>query len=50
MKTFTPSSKNILVYDVFNWVKPGKSTTSCLRLFGIFIMMQRSCFKQIFVS
>jgi len=39
-----------LLYDVFNWVTPGQSTTSCLQLFGIFIMMQRSCFKQVIVS
>jgi len=49
LKTFTPSStKNIrtsLLYDVFNWVTPGQNTTSCLQLFGNFIMMQRSCFK-----
>jgi len=29
---------------------PGQSTTSCLQLFGIFIVMQRSCFKQMIVS
>jgi len=39
-----------LLYDVFNWVTPGQSTTSCLQLFGILIMMQRSCFKQVIVS
>jgi len=53
MKTFTPSSKNILYfscYDVFNWVTPGQSATSCLELFRIFIMMQRSSFKQIIVT
>jgi len=32
---------------LFNWVTPGQSTTSCLQSFGIFMMMQRSCFKQI---
>jgi len=39
-----------LLYDVFNWVTPGQSTTNCVQLFGIFIMMQRSCFKQLIVS
>jgi len=48
--TFFIKKYTSLLYDVFNWVTPGKSTTSCLQLFGIFIMMQRSCFKQICVS
>jgi len=39
-----------LLCDVVNWVTPRQSTDSCLQLFGIFIMMQRSCFKQISVS
>jgi len=39
-----------LLYDVFNWVTPGQSTTSCLQLYGIFIMMERIRFKQIIVS
>jgi len=34
----------------FYWIPPGQSTTSCLQLFGIFTMMQRSCFKQIIAS
>jgi len=34
-----------ILHDVFDWVTPGQSTTSCLQLFGICIMMQRSCFK-----
>jgi len=42
--------KNVLLYDVINWITPGQSTTSCLQLFGIFIMMQASCFKQKIVS
>jgi len=29
-----------LFYDVFNWVTPGQSTTSCLQLFGIFMMQK----------
>jgi len=33
-----------------HWVTPGQSTTSCLQLFGIFIMMQRTCYKQMIVS
>ena len=33
-----------------HWVTPGQSTTSCLQLFGIFITMQRSCFKQMIAS
>jgi len=28
MKTYT-----YLLYDVFNWVTPGQSTTNCLQLF-----------------
>jgi len=39
-----------LLYDVFNWVTLGQSTTSCLQLFWIFMMMQRSCSKLIIVS
>jgi len=31
-----------LLYNVFNWVTPGQSTTSCLQLLGIFIMMQKA--------
>jgi len=36
--------------DVFNCVTPGQSTTTCLQLFGIFIMMQKAAFKQVIVS
>jgi len=28
-----------LLYDVFNWITPGQSTTNCLQLFGIFMMI-----------
>jgi len=45
----TPPSPTSL-YDIFNWVTSGQSTSSCLQLFGNFIMMQRSCFKQIIIS
>jgi len=38
-----------LLYDIFNWVAPRQSTTSCLQLFVVFIMMQRRCFKQVIV-
>jgi len=48
MRTLHLHQKHIcLLYDIFNWVAPRQSTTSCLQLFGIFIMMQRSCFKQV---
>jgi len=52
MKTFThSSSQNTLLFFMtfLNWVTTGLSTTNCLQLFGIFIMMQRSCFQQIIV-
>jgi len=31
-------------------VTPGQSTTSCLQLFGILVMMQRSSLKHMIVS
>jgi len=31
-----------LLYDVVNRVPLGQSTTSCLQLFGIFMMMQKA--------
>jgi len=52
MKTFTPSSSKIYIYffhEVFNRVTPRQST-SYLQLLGIFIMMQRSWFKQMIIS
>jgi len=40
-----------LLLNALNWEKTGRGTTSCLRIFfGIFIMAQRSCFKQIITS
>jgi len=54
MKTFTPSFikkyRPTSLYEVFNWVTPEQSTTNCLQLLKILIMIQRSCFKQITVS
>jgi len=53
MKTFTPSSKTLILFFMtflIGYHEIKKSTTNCLQLFGIFIMMQRSCFNQITVS
>jgi len=36
-----------LIENALNWTKPGRGTTSCLQSFVIFIMTQRSCFKQV---
>jgi len=36
-----------LLENASNWAKPGRGATSCLQSFGIFIMTQRSCFKQV---
>jgi len=40
---------NILL-NALNWAKPGRGTTSYFQSFGIFIMAQRSSFKQIITS
>jgi len=49
MKTFHLLHHKIiyLLLNALNWAKPGRSTISCLQSFGIFVMAQRSCFKQI---
>jgi len=39
-----------LLENPLNWAKPGRDTTSCLQSFGIFIMTQRSYFKQVIAS
>jgi len=31
--------------NVVNYVKPGQSINSCLQLCGMFIIVQRNCFK-----
>jgi len=51
MKGFKPSFSKLLnlLYDTLNLATPGPGT-SCLQLFGTFIMMQWSCFKQITTS